>query len=169
MGCTSVRDVGCFVCTALLSFYMWIQSASFPILSRGNVNKHVYCGGTFVACSSPQHQPKQCGEGGTKMGRHTHPCRPRGLLHTVYPRFSCARTIGEFLSKQEARKGPKRLQHSEEDRSLSNEQPVTLSPSVKKLTVAWRGETKTRLYLFPSVEEALLLRAYIEDVLYFQA
>lgn len=68
MGCTSVRDVGCLVCTALLSFYMGIQSASFPILSRGNVNKHVYCGGTFVACSSPQHQPKQCGEGGQKWG-----------------------------------------------------------------------------------------------------
>lgn len=136
MGCTSVRDVGCFVCTALLLLYMWIQSASFPILSRGNVNKHVYCGGTFVACSSPQHQPKQCGEGGQKWGGTRIRAVPEDCCTRCTPRFSCARTIGEFLSKQEARKGPKRLQHSEEDRSLSNEQPVTLSPSVKKLTVA---------------------------------
>lgn len=86
MGCTSVRDVGCFVCTALLSFYMWIQSASFPILSRGNVNKHVYCGGTFVACSSPQHQPKQCGEGGDKNGEaHASVPSQRTAAHGVPP------------------------------------------------------------------------------------
>lgn len=162
-----LSDAVCFVCAALLWAYMWKQRAMFSFLSRGNVNKHVYGGETFVACSSPQHHQPQTMWNGDIIRPYIRviPSFPPHGTGTPRTPGSCARTIGEFLSKQEARMGPKRLQQPSGPLTLHQHRAPAKAPKTDWCMTGWH---KNWLYLLPSVEETLLLRAYIEDVLYFQ-
>ena len=56
-------EAGCCARAALLRSTCGTRGRCSSFLSRGNVNKHVYGGETFVACESPQRRPKQCDTG----------------------------------------------------------------------------------------------------------
>lgn len=121
--CTAVCDVGCV--SAVHYFGRHVVTERDVLLSLRWQCKQT-CLLLWDICCSPQLEPKQRGVGwGGKPTEHTHTPAPG----------SRTRTIGGFLSKQEARVGPKRLQQ-QEDPSLftSTYSPVRRQKTGRSVT-----------------------------------
>lgn len=71
--------------------------------------------------------------------------------------------LADFYQNRKLAQGPKRLEHREVDHR-------SLPPLSKRQNWLLRdgADRQKWVYLLPSVEEALLLGAHIEDLLYFQ-